>query len=258
MERKNWTEEEVTLALAVYFQTPYGRISAKNPMLKSLAEKIGRSAGAVSYKLANLADLDKRVVEAGRKGFSNGSKIDALVWEKYVNEKGDIALQALTDKVVAICSERVISPVGIVETFTPKDIITERVVSRIERCRQSMFRNVVLSRYHNRCAVTGLQLNELLEAAHIVSWAEDPTLRLEPSNGIALNPFIHSAYDNNFLGIDPDGIVHVSDRLMEHSGDDCMTTFLQSIQNKAIHFPYIGKPSSELLDRHYQCYLRAN
>ena len=70
-ERRNWTENEITLALALYMQMPYGRISTSYEPVRRLAAVLGRKPGAVSFKLANLAALDSRVAASGRKGFEH-------------------------------------------------------------------------------------------------------------------------------------------------------------------------------------------
>lgn len=256
-----WSIDEITLALALYFRTPYSRISTRNPDIQALAAQLNRTPGSVSLKLGNLANLDLRVLQSGRKGFANGGKNDRIVWDQYVGKDGDIALQRLTERVDLICqgnndlrAESILISSNHIEQHGP----TTREVTRLERCYQSMFRSVVLSRYEGRCAVSGLHLDSLLEAAHIVPWAEDETIRLEPNNGLALNPLIHKAYDQNLLGIDGGGIIHVSKELLDNAGNQPMHAFLEDINQTRIFMPHIGRPSEELLDRHYQNYLQAH
>jgi putative restriction endonuclease len=56
--------------------------------------------------------------------------------------------------------------------------------------------------------------DHLLDAAHIVADAQ-PVI----AHGIALSKINHVAFDNHVIGIDPDGRVHVSERLlMLHDG----------------------------------------
>ena len=223
----NWSIDEITLALALYFRTPYGKISPRNPEVISLAQQLNRTPGAVSYKLGNLATLDKRVLESGRKGFANVSHKDRLVWGEYVDINGDIALQRLTERVTNICKLNELHAESILMAEDP--VIpsgpTTKVVERLERCYQSMFRSVVLSRHQGKCAVSGLKLDSLLEAAHIVPWSEDESIRLEPSNGLALNPLLHKAYDKHLLGIDGLGTIYVSKKLMAHAGNAPMKSF---------------------------------
>lgn len=90
---------------------------------------------------------------------------------------------------------------------------TETVAQVKLRRHQDFFRDAVLSMYDNKCLVTGLALPPLIEVAHIILWAEDVSLRQVTANGLTLNPLIHRAYDANYLGIDPDMKIHVSEEL---------------------------------------------
>ena len=56
------------------------------------------------------------------------------------------------------------------------------------RARHSLeqFREAVLRRQDYRCAICGTTLREVLEVAHISSYATDITNRANPANGIAL------------------------------------------------------------------------
>jgi len=79
MTRKNWTKDELILALDIYFKIPYSRIGKKNSLVQNLASIIGRSPSAVALKLANFAHLDPTFKDKNLKGLSNGSKEDKLV-----------------------------------------------------------------------------------------------------------------------------------------------------------------------------------
>ena len=77
----------------------------------------------------------------------------------------------------------------------------------------------VLAAYDHRCAISNLPDDHLLDAAHIMADAHE--LMGEPvvANGIALSKIHHAAFENHLIGIDPDGRVHVSERLlMLHDG----------------------------------------
>ena len=76
----------------------------------------------------------------------------------------------------------------------------QKVVASISRyARASNFRRQVMAAYGNRCAVTGSQLG-LVEAAHIVPVKAQGTD--DVSNGLALSPTIHRAYDNGLIYLD--------------------------------------------------------
>ena len=245
-ERRNWTENEITLALALYMQMPYGRISTSYEPVRRLAAVLGRKPGAVSFKLANLAALDSRVAASGRKGFENGSKLDQVVWNRYVDPHFRNSLDALlTDASVIAGDHR--DDLGDILPLIDEG----KPVTVIQRQKQRYFRGIILRQYDASCLITGLREESLLEVAHIVPWAEDKTLRLVPSNGITLNPLMHRAYDANLLGIDGDGIIHVSDRLFKNSQGE-LHTLLESVHGTSLRYTTDARPDSEYLDRHFQ------
>ena len=82
---------------------------------------------------------------------------------------------------------------------------------RKTRLHQQAFRKLVLGAYGLRCALTNLPLVDLLEAAHIVPDSEGGEASVR--NGIAMSTFHHTAYEADLLGIDPDGKIHLSDRI---------------------------------------------
>ena len=72
------------------------------------------------------------------------------------------------------------------------------------------FRAIVLSRHEYTCLVCGTQLQSVLEAAHIRSYASDKSQRANPANGICLCSYCHAAYDSGDITILPDGEVRCS------------------------------------------------
>ncbi|NJO35597.1 MAG: HNH endonuclease [Rhodospirillales bacterium] len=88
-----------------------------------------------------------------------------------------------------------------------------------QRLHQVSFRERVLAAYDGRCAITKLPEPRLLDAAHIVSDRDEQLGHAVVSNGIALSKIHHAAFDNHLIGISPDGVIHVSERLLEiHDG----------------------------------------
>lgn len=57
MERKNWKREELVVAFNLYCKIPFGQIHIRNPKIAELANLIGRSPSAVSWKLQISHDL---------------------------------------------------------------------------------------------------------------------------------------------------------------------------------------------------------
>ena len=259
-ERRIWTDPEITLALALYLRTPYSKISGKNPEIQALARLLGRTDGSVSLKLANLAACDPEVAEHGRKGFSNGSKRDRIVWDTYIGNNREVSLDRLLEDCHIIGQNREINVdkivLGVEEndvSIPPVDLENTDAETLVKiRRGQSYFRQTVLRRYQNRCVVTGLVLPSLLEAAHIVPWAANQKLRLVPQNGLALNPLMHKAYDKNLLGIDADGIIHVAEAFMETAQNERIQSLLDKVDGQQIIIPADVQLNREYLDRHFQ------
>ena len=171
----NWSEDEVTLALMPYLSQPFGKLRSTNPDVERLAALLGRSPGAVSRKLGNLGFCDNTLRERGVKGLSNVSQVDVRIWEKYVgSERGKKPLGPLLADASMIAAARDIDIDFLFDEAPTKKtppLAGERLVLRKERRSQQFFREVILAGYGGRCAISGLRVPELTEAAHIIPWS---------------------------------------------------------------------------------------
>ena len=112
---------------------------------------------------------------------------------------------------VAVASEIVIDlpgSVGDINSFDPTNILDgrHRIISTIVARRgQQLFRSSLIEAYGARCAMTGCDICDILDAAHI-----SPYLGLETNditNGILLRTDIHTLFDLGFLTISSDNYV---------------------------------------------------
>ena len=78
------------------------------------------------------------------------------------------------------------------------------------RDRLEGFREAVLRRQENTCAICGTTIEEVLDVAHISGYATDVKNRANPANGIALCAFCHRAFDRGIFRLEKDGIVSVA------------------------------------------------
>ncbi len=69
---------------------------------------------------------------------------------------------------------------------------------------QSKFRRELLTAYRNTCAITECSLDEILEAAHIVPYAQEGISSSVINNGILLRADLHTLFDLNLIKINPD------------------------------------------------------
>ena len=95
----------------------------------------------------------------------------------------------------------------------PRATEAERLV--VQRVGQDIFRRGLLEYWDGRCAITGLDVPELLRASHITPWSDCDTdaERLDVFNGLLLAPHLDAAFDSGFITIAEDGTVLASDAL---------------------------------------------
>jgi putative restriction endonuclease len=104
------------------------------------------------------------------------------------------------------------------------------------RLHQQRFKVDVMRAYRHRCAICALRERELVQAAHIVPDPE-PEGIAAVVNGLALCAIHHLAYDRNLLGIDPDGVVHIADRLLREIDGPMLRAGLQGFHGANIALP---------------------
>lgn len=116
-----------------------------------------------------------------------------------------------------------------------------------QRVHQPMFRARVLSAYNKKCAVCTLKYPELLDAAHIISDSDERGLPVV-TNGMAMCKIHHAAYDQDFLGVSPDYVVHINERLLADRDGPMLQFGLQAMNGKTLELP---SRRDDRLDRDY-------
>jgi len=92
----------------------------------------------------------------------------------------------------------------------PSIIERQRTLTRVlARTGQSKFRSKIMRAYQGRCFLTGEQIAEVLEAAHIVPVTNNGAD--DENNGFCMRVDIHRLYDSGNLRIRPDGSLMLSD-----------------------------------------------
>lgn len=225
------------LALELYARTPFGKMHRGNPDVIELAERLGRTPSSVAMKLANYASLDEGL---NRKGLQGASKADREIWAEFFRDP-EAFLEAATSIIESQGEwpkpERSVEPAGV---FEGED------VTRLVKVRknQSAFRAMVLSAYDSRCALTGIDAPKLLIASHIVPWRSNEKIRLDPRNGICLNPLHDRAFDAGLITLNDDLTVRCSPKLSVPN--DVRSLF----EGKAARPPEKFHPLPEYLEYH--------
>lgn len=118
-----------------------------------------------------------------------------------------------------------------------------------QRLHQPAFRAQVISAYQNRCSICRLNHAKLLEAAHIIPDSLENSTS-EITNGISLCKIHHSAYDNFFIGISPQYVVHVRPDLLEEKDGPMLKYGIQEMNQVELFLPLKegNKPNKEFLN----------
>lgn len=123
------------------------------------------------------------------------------------------------------------------------DARVRAMASIVVRQGQSKFRNDLLSNYNSTCVISGIQISEVLDAAHILPYRGEHTNSL--NNGIVLRSDLHNLFDVGLIAIDPESRrVIVSPKLCnsqywEFSG----RRILEPVEANS-------RPSTEILEAH--------
>ena len=94
------------------------------------------------------------------------------------------------------------------DPLEPDDYEVPDAYSLVKR-RHSLerFKAKVLARQNHTCAICGTTMREVLDVAHISSYAGDPKNRANPANGIGLCSYCHRAFDRGVFVVGEDGCV---------------------------------------------------
>jgi putative restriction endonuclease len=178
-----------------------------------------------------------------------------VTWPVYIINDNikDLVFTVAVDDIKSINQE--VDQLNEEATYYRRSYLTANIQIRVH---QRSFRERVLLAYQNHCALCNLKHIELLDAAHIIADKEDIGDPIIP-NGLALCKIHHAAFDNNFIGINPDYIIKIrTDFLMETDGP-MLIYGIQSLNNSKLILPpnKIHWPDKERLEQRYLDFLEA-
>ncbi|MFY9328686.1 MAG: DNA (cytosine-5-)-methyltransferase [Georgfuchsia sp.] len=252
MSKNLWTKDQLKLAFHLYCQIPFGKMHSRNPEVIELGQLIGRSPGAVAYKLVNFASLDPSITGRGRTGMPHGSSLDREVWEEFNSDWEKLAVECslLKDTLKSASGHPTSNLVSDEENDEDEDYTgeTKRVVIE-QRRKQNFFRRSVLSSYQGRCCISGLTEQKLLVASHIVPWSKDRNNRLNPRNGLCLSVLHDKAFDRGLIGFSDELTVMISGELKRRK-DKFIKDVLLPLENQKIYLPSRFLPDLEFIAIH--------
>ena len=243
-----WTREEMILCLNLYLKLPYGQLDHRTPAIIELAKLMGRSANTVSIRLNNFSSCDPQLQESGRVGMEGGRKQCQPYWDEFDGNREELLFES--ERILAAYQNTTIENKYEEEIREiPKGMKGETRIREVKtRVNQSVFRQIVLANYGSKCALTGIDINELLVASHIIPWEKKE--RLNPENGICLSSMFDKAFDRGLISFQNSGMVLFSQKLRENVGKDYYTRYFLPVEGKKLIIPRKYHPSTQFLEWH--------
>lgn len=248
MEGRAWTRDQLLKSLALYCQLPFGKMHARNPSVVALAKAIERTPSAVALKLVNFASLDPDLRGRGVGGMGNTSAADRSIWAEFFGRWDVLAEHSLVVEPVP-SEEGTSKPLDSVPKSAPNGP-TEVVRETTQRRGQSFFRTAVLAAHDGKCCITGITSAAMLRASHIVPWAHDPALRLDPRNGLCLNALHDAAFDRGLITLSDQFVLQVSKRVKAEVPATIYKEMFESRAGSPITVPERFAPLPQMLEFH--------
>lgn len=190
--------------------------------------------GSIMNSFSNLnAAIEYAVIDADLYELMKDKKSNALLQQQLLDEffpvtKSNISkAYSQQQQLFSDIEGRILKEDAEVYRKEIKELIEEKNEEEIY-LRGSMFKREIPKIYNNTCCISGMKIDatisvSMIDACHIVPFSEsyDDTI----SNGIALCPNLHRAFDRGLIAITDDYRVMVSSSFIEDSANYSIRTF---------------------------------
>lgn len=252
-----WSKDELMLVMNLYTKLRYGQFNYKNIEVIKLATLIGKTPGAVAFKLVHISRQDPKHKDRV-KGLANSGRNVVEVYNEFTENWEEMLYQS--EILLAKYQNAEIQEVTLSHSEAKeleRDILIGKEgkdVQRIVKSRvnQALFRKVVINNYAGACTICGLSIKELLVASHILKWSESEIHRLNPENGLCLCSIHDKAFELGYIGIDSDYSILISEAVQSIKDKETYISFFGRHQHKSIKLPDKFYPSKVLLKSHLE------
>ena len=247
--RNLWSRDELILVFNLYWKLPFGKMDSRTPEVKYTADLIGRSANAVAIRLSNFASVDPYHRNRGVVGMTGGIKQCQPIWDEFVNNKEELLFESeriLAERQHLTLQDKYPDILSGTENLKGETKIRE-VKTRVN---QNVFREIVTVNYAGKCAISGIDIPDLLVASHIVPWSKNEEERLNPENGICLSSLYDKAYDKGYIGINEKFEILISKELLTKQRKEYFSRYFSHLSGAKIISPIKYKPKKDFLQYH--------
>ncbi len=249
MEKRLWTREELILALNLYLKLPFGKLHRGTPEIIYLADIINRTPSAVAMRLNNFASVDPFHQGRGIVGLIGGKRQVEPIWEEFIDNKEELLFES--ERILVEFEQKTIETKFVDILSGTENLQGETKIREVKtRVNQNVFRQIVLANYNSKCAITGIDIPDLLLASHILPWSQNEEERLNPENGICLSALYDRAFDKGLIGITEKYQIILSPSLKINEKKEFYPHFFGKVEGFKLNLPQKYLPKKAFLQYH--------
>lgn len=214
---EGWSHDELKASVQAYHdmqrQQDAGLSVVKAAVYRELAARFGRVEGAFERRMQNISAIYQARGGDWVSGLKPQHNIGAAIKAQLIELIDALPLRSQVTQELAIAQAEA-EQTHVFDDLNAEDARTRVVASIVRRQGQPAFRRKLLAAYGNRCAITGCDQPDVLEAAHIRPYNGQQTNVV--SNGLLLRADVHTLFDLYLIAIDPDTrLIHLSPTLSQ-------------------------------------------
>ena len=138
--------------------------------------------------------------QRGIGGLPGGKKQVEPIWREFINNREELLFES--EQILAERQNQTIETKFSEILYDLRNLKGETKIREVKtRVNQNAFRQIVMANYTGKCAITGIDIPDLLFASHIIPWSKNESERLNPENGICLSALYDKAFDKGYIGI---------------------------------------------------------
>lgn len=249
MPNRLWTRSELIVAFNQYLKLQFGQLHHGTPEIIKLAELIGRTPSSVAMRLNNFASVDPYHQNRGIVGLIGGRAQVEPIWDEFASSKEALIYES--ERILAELEKLPLEKKYANQLTEIADLKGEDKIRETKtRVNQQVFREIVLSNYSKRCAISGISIPSLLVSSHIIPWAKNEKERLNFENGICLSATYDRAFDQGLITLDSNYQLLFSSEIKLKISEIWFQRFFLPFENQQIQLPMKYLPKREFLEFH--------
>lgn len=124
---------------------------------------------------------------------------------------------------------------------------TEKEVITKQRVGQGLFKDLLKNKYHCKCALCGIQTEQMLIGSHIKSWKDSSDVeKLDENNGLLLCAHHDALFDKHLISFEDNGDLIVSTTLNANEQTELQIAAIPPITVSPDMKPYLADHRSKL------------